>query len=350
MKCDYCQQENNASDDFCTHCGMPLGQWYYLENGQEQGPLSSSDVLTLYCKGQLTTETILYREQHARQTFEQSVLYGYAQKWHILEDDATYTQEEIQALQLDENTNVFVEGMQESLPYNQTILFEKPVLEVPSVDWFYQKDEQWMGPVQADSLLTLYLQNEIVEDTLVRNGQQEAVSYASSSIYPQTLEWYIDQGKKEDAGPFSTEQAVAFYVQQEMEPDTLVWAEGLEEWIAFEESALMRFLPEEMPVEQMVQPSTKQPFNKWKVAIIALSVLLVTAIGVDVYLWRVKANHMAQVEVSEEQLESDINDLQDEIDSAKEDLETSQKNNKQNKKDLETVQKKPKKSKKRHRC
>ncbi|MBP3853642.1 MAG: DUF4339 domain-containing protein [Erysipelotrichaceae bacterium] len=207
MKCEKCGTINGEQDRFCRHCGHPLvgdDQWYYSVNDQTMGPYTQEEM-----------------------------------------------QEKFQNKEIDANTMVWQDGMDEWVPMKETSMV------------INKDDEVWFISLDEDS---------------------------------------------EPSGPFSTSKMIELFENKQIDEQTSVWKEGQEDWCYLPQSALAEFLPvktdeevEEMEkAEQFIQQPEKEK-KPWTMVVIIASVLAVVLGGVMIYSLNQWTSQQEQEEARQQQ-------------------------------------------------
>lgn len=126
MRCEKCGFMNKEEDTICRQCGEPLDQnqqWYYSKDGQSIGPFSEADIQDQFIAGQIDEETLVWQE-----------------------------------------------GMEEWVPMKETSM----ILSKDDAVWFYSVGEDSQGPVSTTVIISLLEQGTIQSDTDVwKEGQSD---------------------------------------------------------------------------------------------------------------------------------------------------------------------------------
>ena len=125
-------------------------------------------------------------------------------------------------------------------------------------EWYYVNDNNPVGPYTEQEIISLFNQNIIQKDTLVWNESlTEWISLEKSGLLnneeksdQEKVEetedkiWYLAIDDKPQ-GPYTEEEISQKALRNEINPASMIWKEGMEEWVKIKDSMISNVLPKE---------------------------------------------------------------------------------------------------------
>ena len=205
--CQKCGQEIKGNQKFCTNCGTAITvEWYYASGNTPSGPYSDEQIRSMY-KNEIQPGTLVWNES--------------LPEWIKIEDSG--------------------------------LVLEEHQTKDEDYQWYIANGENPDGPYTAKQIEEKVHKDELANETLIWNESlpewvklENTDFIKNKPIENQTIvkepveaeeQWYYTKGNSPQ-GPYTRQQIQELY-NNEIEPGTLVWNEGLSNWIAIEESGLV---------------------------------------------------------------------------------------------------------------
>ena len=224
-------------------------------------------------------------------------------------------------------------------------------------NWFYAEDEEPIGPYSSDEMKALYEKGTIALDSYVfKDGNEEWTTYEDSELVnsqeslpptpdqvlqeqeepkqekkaippqqPNPENWYYAKNDQH-VGPFSKEEMEKFLRIGQIQNNTLVYQEGMKDWIPLSQSELYSgFNYVQNNTASPVNQSAQKQKNGIKNLLIALIVLVVVLGGCGVGYVVYSNNKKNQEALAQAQLEKEAAEkAQEEAEEAQEEAEQAQ--------------------------
>ncbi len=153
----------------------------------------------------------------------------------------------------EENTEEVVEETREEEPAAKEAPEEKN--EEPSKVWYYVKNDQAMGPYGLEEMTAFLKSKTINEDTLVwKQGMEDWVKLKTTEIpipdMSSSEQWYYVDDKNAQNGPYTREQMETLIQARQIFGNTFVWKTGMADWKRLKETELASLATPESPQPQ----------------------------------------------------------------------------------------------------
>lgn len=146
---------------------------------------------------------------------------------------------------------------------------------IPPTQWHYVKGEESVGPISQEEMQQLIQNKEINENTYVwKEGMEDWILLRDSEFMQSMKEWYYAQGK-ESVGPFTRSQMIEFLHDGIIHGNTYVWKKGMEDWTLLKNSEL---------IDQSASP-LQHDIPQSKKNIVLQVVLSVVTCGIYMLCW-----------------------------------------------------------------
>ncbi|HIW18306.1 MAG TPA: DUF4339 domain-containing protein [Candidatus Faecalicoccus intestinipullorum] len=133
--------------------------------------------------------------------------------------------------------------------------FSEDKKEEPSKVWYYVKNDQAMGPYSVEEMTAFLKSKTINGDTLVwKQGMEDWVKLKSTEIpvpdMSSTEQWYYVDAKNAQNGPYTREQMETLIQARQIFGNTFVWKTGMADWKRLKETELASLATPESPKPQ----------------------------------------------------------------------------------------------------
>jgi hypothetical protein len=253
MKCQHCGHENPDHAKFCASCGQPVQnvqpqetEWYYVKDGQSEGPYAQSAFVQMIENGQIQAETKVWKEGFDNWTdLKDTALAAYLPA----EKAEEAVQEDKPLLWFYVDGNKASKGFEEpdfiALIEEGTITPDTYVYNETMNDWTklsdtslaYKAAPAVTEPAAAAVVTVQETAPAAVEEEIV---EAETEPEIQSTPEPEKQWWYVKNGQP--SSPVAQSELIALIEGGALGADSYVYTEGFHDWRKVSDTDLVKYL------------------------------------------------------------------------------------------------------------
>ncbi len=246
-------------------------KWYYLKGVTPQGPFTKEEMLALYESGEISNKTmVLSGEEENWSSFKESSLFIPKAKVELMPDKTENISVEEDK---DGATEVYSdETAMEPYEYDAFDDFTENPEEVE--EWYIDED----GPYTLRALRSIYKRGNISSSSVITkaDGTPISMELLKDEIRQPEIkkdQWFVAKNGQPD-GPYDSTDLVNKVISGEISPDTLIWKDGMKDWIKIIDSSLLS-----QQQKEIFQPKKETKPKKSKLPMILGLLVGLCAIG-----------------------------------------------------------------------